>query len=169
MEFRKDLDGSVLTRSQVLKNENNPKPPTVETIEALGYALILEGQQPIPTSVYDTVERFGIKQESDGKWYTRYRLGPTFTDTKDDDGNVTSTAAQNEAAYKKKIDDNAAAIKRSERDKKLHDCDWTQAADTALASDKKAEWVTYRKALRDLPTSSGANWPHKVTFPTAPS
>ena len=169
MEFRKDLDGSVLTRSQVLKDENNPKPATVATIEALGYALIFEGPQPTPTSIYDTVERFGIKQDSDGKWYTRYRLGPIFTDTKDNDGKVLKTAAENEAEYKKTIDDNIAALKRSERDVKLHDCDWTQAADTALASDKKAEWVTYRKALRDLPTSSGDNWPHKVTFPTAPS
>ena len=40
-------------------------------------------------------------------------------------------------------------------------------ADTALSTEKKAEWVTYRKALRDLPTASG--WPHTHTMPTKPS
>jgi len=31
--------------------------------------------------------------------------------------------------------------------------DWTQGADSPLSDSKKAEWATYRQALRDLPAS----------------
>ena len=48
----------------------------------------------------------------------------------------------------------------------LAESDWTQMADTALTTEKKAEWATYRQALRDLPDASG--WPHTHTLPTKP-
>ncbi len=34
----------------------------------------------------------------------------------------------------------------------LKDCDWTVGPDSPLSDSKKAEWVTYRTALRDLPS-----------------
>ena len=34
----------------------------------------------------------------------------------------------------------------------LQDCDWTVGVDSPLSDSKKAEWQTYRQALRDLPT-----------------
>tara|TARA_Y100000114_G_scaffold153757_1_gene174415 strand:+ start:443 stop:661 length:219 start_codon:yes stop_codon:yes gene_type:complete len=36
------------------------------------------------------------------------------------------------------------------RNRKLKDSDWTQANDSPLSDAKKAEWATYRQALRDL-------------------
>ena len=56
---------------------------------------------------------------------------------------------------------------RQERDLRLRNCDWTQVSDTALTDSKKAEWATYRQALRDLPanTSDFSN----PTYPTEPS
>ena len=39
---------------------------------------------------------------------------------------------------------------RSQRNQLLNACDWTQAVDCTIA--KKAEWATYRQALRDLPS-----------------
>lgn len=36
------------------------------------------------------------------------------------------------------------------RNRRLSDCDWTQAADSPLSDTKKAEWATYRQELRDL-------------------
>ena len=39
---------------------------------------------------------------------------------------------------------------RQERNRKLAETDWTQSRDVILEND--AEWKTYRKALRDLPT-----------------
>lgn len=52
---------------------------------------------------------------------------------------------------------------RLERDDLLAQSDWTQVADSPLTDAKKAEWVIYRQALRDLPstTTDFANpvWP----------
>ena len=40
---------------------------------------------------------------------------------------------------------------RATRRNKLKESDWTQFADSPLTDKKKAEWATYRQALRDLP------------------
>ena len=36
------------------------------------------------------------------------------------------------------------------RNNKLIASDWTQMPDSPLSAEKKAEWATYRQALRDL-------------------
>jgi len=59
---------------------------------------------------------------------------------------------------------------RDDRKGILLDCDWTVAEDTPLSADKKAEWKTYRQALRDM--TSGLDTAEKarnVTWPTKPS
>ena len=52
---------------------------------------------------------------------------------------------------------------RMTRNGLLRDSDWTQLADVPLDADEVAAWVTYRQALRDLPstseTGSGLTWP----------
>lgn len=40
---------------------------------------------------------------------------------------------------------------RDRRNKELTASDWTQGDDSPLNDTKKAEWATYRQALRDLP------------------
>tara|TARA_R100000541_G_scaffold54926_2_gene63588 strand:- start:1756 stop:2124 length:369 start_codon:yes stop_codon:yes gene_type:complete len=55
---------------------------------------------------------------------------------------------------------------RAERDKLIAICDHTQLADSQLTDAKKAEWATYRQALRDLP--DGYNPVANPTYPTAP-
>ena len=48
--------------------------------------------------------------------------------------------------------------------------DWTQAADSPLTNSKKAEWATYRQALRDFMASySDSTALEDVTWPTEPS
>jgi len=56
---------------------------------------------------------------------------------------------------------------RSQRDNLLGQCDWTQSPDSPLTDAKKAEWATYRQALRDLP--SNTTDPANPTWPTKPS
>ena len=56
---------------------------------------------------------------------------------------------------------------RNERDDLLLFSDFTQLADTGLSDSKKAEWVTYRKSLRDLPANTSD--PANPTWPTKPS
>ena len=46
----------------------------------------------------------------------------------------------------------------------LKSTDWTQTPDCTV--DKQA-WLTYRQALRDLPTQPG--FPHKIDWPVAPT
>ena len=52
---------------------------------------------------------------------------------------------------------------RMTRNGLLRDSDWTQLADVPLDADEVAAWVTYRQALRDLPSTSaivsGLVWP----------
>ena len=51
----------------------------------------------------------------------------------------------------------------------LKSCDWTQMPDAPFTEQKKAEWATYRQALRDLTTTySEAASLEDVVFPTAP-
>lgn len=56
---------------------------------------------------------------------------------------------------------------RNERDNLLLFSDFTQLSDTGLTDSKKAEWVTYRKSLRDLPANTSD--PANPTWPTKPS
>ena len=46
---------------------------------------------------------------------------------------------------------------REKRNRKLEASDWTQMADSPLSDSKKAEWATYRQALRDLPQKWASN------------
>ena len=60
---------------------------------------------------------------------------------------------------------------RQLRDRKLFSCDWTQGADSPLTSTKKAEWATYRQALRDIMSNlpSDLDHPDNVSWPSTPS
>jgi hypothetical protein len=56
---------------------------------------------------------------------------------------------------------------RGQRNQLLKDCDWTQITDCTIL--KKAEWATYRQALRDLPSTiteprTFADWPHNPDY-----
>ena len=58
---------------------------------------------------------------------------------------------------------------RNTRTLLLRECDWKVAPDSPLTDSKKAEWATYRQALRDLPSqyTDSDNF-DDVVFPTQP-
>ena len=61
---------------------------------------------------------------------------------------------------------------REQRNQKLIDSDWTQAADhsSPLSNTKKTKWSTYRQSLRDLPeTADMTTWPDAFSWPVEPS
>jgi hypothetical protein len=58
-------------------------------------------------------------------------------------------------------------IIRDMRDGLLEDSDWIMVSDSPFSDSKKAEWQTYRQALRDLPQSNTN--PFSIVFPTRPS
>ena len=133
---------------------------TTEVLEALGADVVFEGPQATGGTVYQYSQAQGVEQV-DGKWYTKYILGPVFIDQVVD--GVTTTAAEQEAAYKTVKDTEKAKSVRSTRDTKLKDTDWTQITDATV---NKTVWATYRQALRDVPTQSGFPW--TITWPTQP-
>jgi hypothetical protein len=133
---------------------------TPEVMEAIGVDAVLEGPQASGGTVYQFSMPSGVEQV-DGKWYTKHILGPVFTDTTVD--GVTTTAAENETAYKAAKDAEQAKSVRTSRGEKLKDSDWTQVADAPV---DKAAWATYRQALRDVTGQEGFPW--TITWPTQP-
>ena len=135
---------------------------TTEVLTALGADVVFEGPQATGGTVYQYSQAAGVEQ-IDGKWYTKYILGPTFTDTPATDTTPAQTAAEQEAAYKASKDAEQAKSVRTSRNDKLKECDWTQIADST--ADKTA-WATYRQALRDITAQAGFPW--TITWPDAP-
>ena len=167
MEIRNRSTGALTTVSQFKAEHPTtsfPKQITTDVLDSYGYDAVLNGAAATVTAPYGVSTRDGV-EEIDGKWFTKFIAGPVFTDTTDEEGNVT-TAADNEAAYRASVDAQAGTSVRATRDQKLTASDWTQMADSPLASDKKTEWATYRQSLRDLPTASG--FPHTMTWPEEP-
>ena len=119
---------------------------------------VFEGAQATGGTVYQYSQRDGVEQQSDGKWYTKYILGPVFTDGE-------TTAAEQEAAYKATKDAEFAKSARDSRDKLLAECDWLVVKALELSQAVPVDWATYRQALRDLPQQAGfpttLNWPVK--------
>ena len=138
------------------------------TLDTYGSDIVFEGPQATGGTVYQYSQRSGVEQ-IDGKWYSKYILGPVFTDTAED--GVTTTAAENEAAYKARKDAEQGVSVRATRDTKLADCDWVtlkavDASTDGLGVQLPQVWMDYRQALRDVPTQDGFPW--SVTWPEQP-
>lgn len=59
---------------------------------------------------------------------------------------------------------------KQKRNMLLQSTDWTQAGDSPLSDSKKAEWQTYRQALRDVPANNASATGKKaVNWPTPPA
>jgi hypothetical protein len=160
-EYRLRATGEVMQEGELrayLLANNGPSfgRLTAEVMEKIGVDPVFDGARPTPTSVYEYPVRQGVEQGPDGKWYSKYILAPVFAPAPD--------AAAQEAAYRARRDVEQSVEIRAERNRLLAECDWTQLADVPLA---KADWLTYRQALRDLPAQAGFPW--QVTWPVAPA
>ena len=161
MEIRIRATGEVMLEDQFRRYQKDNGGPswdrtTDEVLEALGADVVFEGAQATGGTVYQYSMRSGVEQIN-GKWYTKYILGPVFANTED------ATAAEQEAAYKAQKDAEFAANARSQRDTLLTQTDWTQVADAPV---DKAAWAAYRQALRDVPQQIG--FPTTITWPVKP-
>ena len=132
---------------------------TTEVLTALGADVVFEGPQATGGTVYQYSQAFGVEQ-IDGKWYTKYILGPVFTDTTVE--GVTTTAAEHEVAYKATKDTEQAKSVRQTRDDKLSATDWRFRSDMTPSQ----AWKDYCQALRDVPLQSGFPW--TITWPVEP-
>jgi len=163
MEIRNRSTGAVITDSQLRADNPGtsfPKQITADILDGFGYDPVLNGPAASTSGPYERSVRDGV-EEINGQWFTKFIVGPVFTD------NEEGTAAEQEAAYRTKIDNQAAASVRAERNRKLAACDWTVLTDSPLSDTDKAAWTSYRQSLRNLPTSEG--FPHTMEWPTEPA
>ena len=163
MEIRNRETGAVITISEFKAEHPRtafPKRINNLVLDSYGYDPVLNGAEPSASGPYESVVRDGV-EEVDGQWYTKFVIGPVFTDN--DEG----TAAEQETAYRARIDSEAEARVRGTRASKLAASDWTVLTDSPLTTAKKTEWKTYRQALRDITSAEG--FPHDVTWPSEPS
>jgi len=167
MEIRIRSTGAVMFESEFRRlhpNTSLPAQLSEAVLNDLGADVVLEGPQASGADHYQFSQRSGVEQIN-GRWYTKYVLGPIFTDNED------ATAAEQEAAYKAAKDAEQAKAIRAERDKKLSECDWVtikaiDASSDGLGIQLPLVWINYRKALRDVPGQAGFPW--NVTWPTKP-
>lgn len=162
MEIRLRSTGQVMLESELrqwAKDNNGPSwgITTPEVLEALGADPVFEGPQASGGTVYQYSQRDGVEQ-IEGKWYTKYILGPVFTDGE-------TTAAEQEVAYKAQKDAEFAKSARDSRDTLLAECDWVIVMSLEAGRAIPVEWAAYRQALRDLPQQAGfpvtIDWPMK--------
>jgi hypothetical protein len=75
-----------------------------------------------------------------------------------------------EAKLQELIDDQPLKELRAERNKRLAEVDWVFSTDYQIEDEKRSEWLAYRQALRDLPSTTGdptnPSWPEKPSIPT---
>jgi hypothetical protein len=141
-------------------NTSLPQQLSEDLINDLGADVVFEGPQASGGTVYQYSIQQGVEQ-IEGKWYTKYVLGPVFIDQVVD--GVATTAAEQEDAYKAVKDQEQAKNVRANRDDKLSATDWRFRSDMTPSQ----EWKDYCQALRDVPTQTGFPW--TIVWPTQPT
>jgi len=164
MQVRIRETGQVMYESEfrtLFPNTSLPQQMSEALINELGADVVFEGAQVSGGTVYQYSQRNGV-EEIDGKWYTKYVLGPVFTDLPEFGDMPAQTAAEQETAYKARKDAEHAKNIRADRDRRLAETDWRYRRDQTTTP----EWDAYCQALRDVPTQEGFPW--TVTWPDKP-
>lgn len=165
MQIRIKESGAIMYIDEFRRLNSGTSFPQIiseETLNEFGADVVFEGPQASGGDHYQYSQSAGVEQ-IDGKWYTKYILGPVFTDTPAVGDRPAKTAAENEAAYKATKDAEQATSMRQTRNNMLKESDWTQITDATV---DKQTWATYRQALRDVTSQVGFPW--TITWPDAP-
>jgi hypothetical protein len=160
MELRFRETEQVITEQEFRRlypNTSFPPNLTSDILDYYGLDPVFEGPQAPISGPYQISMRDGI-EEINGKWFTKYIVGPRFSDTEE------KTAEEQRLEYRSGIDQRVAESIRAQRNKLLEETDWTQSRDVSLTND--SEWVEYRQELRDITSQEG--FPHEVIWPTKP-
>jgi len=113
--------------------------------------------------VYETMVRLGVSPP-EMKWEETWEsiLLP--------DGYTKPTKEEFEAKFQEILREYSFKELRQERNQRLAEVDWIFSEDYAIDDASYQQWLTYRKALRDLPstTEDPANpvWPVKPAIPS---
>ena len=123
---------------------------------------------------YITLSAPGVPLSYNIKWQDDIgdaeELKDPFGKSKDPKGYVQSHFVPDDSARDARILATEWKRIRAERDRLLTNSDWTQGADSPLASGKKTEWATYRTKLRTLPEDQKDKKTYaSITWPSEPS
>ena len=113
--------------------------------------------------VYETMARLGVSPPE-------MKCEETWESIILPDGYTKPTKEVFEAKFQEIIREYSFKELRQERNKRLAEVDWIFSEDYAIDDASYQQWLTYRKALRDLPavTEDPANpvWPEKPAMPS---
>lgn len=125
----------------IADNSNTSFPESMpdNQLDSWGIFPVNETAQPIPNAG-EIVEEV-TPSEINGVWTQQWNVRP---------------ATQEET-------DNQANEVRSQRNRLLYECDWTQLSDAPVDS---LAWANYRQALRDVTSQPGFPW--SVVWPSQP-
>lgn len=161
MELRFRKTGEVMSehtfRTTICASDMTP-----ELLERYGADPVFEGPQASTTYPYEYSYRNGVEL-IDGKWFSKYSVGPVFSDQPATDLMPAKTAEEQMVEYRTMKDVGQGMNVRNSRDTMLSDSDWTQLSDSPV---DKALWATYRQALRDVSKQAGFPW--KIEWPIKP-
>ena len=163
MNYRNKTTGAISTQGEIRqanKHRSFPRVWDADVCTLLDIDPILASPKPSTTSL-QAVNANGAVQDTLGNWVEAWSVVDAFSDTTNDEG-VTTSKADNEAAYTASLDATAAASVRAERDALIKATDFYALSDVVIAT----EMTTYRQALRDITTPAG--FPNEITWPVAP-
>jgi len=169
MEYRIQSTGEVKTQGEVRRMHSNTSLPRVwdaNVCLALGIDPVLEAPKPEVTG-YTQAVRDGVTQDANGNWVQAWIVVDMFNDYTDDEG-VLVTKTDQENDYQARLNSEAAASVRTQRDAKLAESDWMviKSAETGVAL--ATEWAAYRQALRDITTHADFPNLEEADWPVAP-
>ena len=164
MKLRIRETGSIINDTEfrsMFPNISLPANLSEEILNDFGLDVIFEGSQPIPGNRLQYVQQSGV-EEINGKWFTKYIIGPQFVEYTDKDNKV-HTVEEQETTYNERKSLEESRIIRIKRDKLLQDTDWRFRSDL----NPSQEWKDYCQALRDITTQEGFPW--NITWPVKPN
>jgi hypothetical protein len=132
---------------RMLFSKTFPSLLTPQDVQGTGFALYEFSQQPELTRYEKMVEGVPRKSE-DGRVFQTWQV------------------VEMDEGEKLDVDNVQANIIRQQRNSKLYRTDWIFAPDSPLNETQKQAYITYRQALRDVPSQAGFPW--DVQWPVEP-
>jgi hypothetical protein len=124
-----------------------PKQPSKELLSQYGMCLVESAPEPTYDKRTQRIAQKDLPDFIDGKWVVEW-----------------SVFQKEQEQINKETETQAETI-RSQRNDLLAKCDWTVLVDSPLTEEKRAEWITYRQALRDISDLPDFPW---VDLPNNP-
>ena len=162
-EYRDRTTGDIKTKDQLKQENPNISPTKVWnnfTFDAYNVDPVLASAKPTEgIGQYQVVARNGVVQDANSNWVEAWAIRDMFADDAE-----LGTKEEQETAYQKHVDTQAAERNRNMRDNLIAKTDWWASSDLTMTDEQTA----YRQELRDITTHS--NWPHleDSDWPTEP-